>query len=207
MPYSSDSETEHSDQEVEVQEHDNTVLSESESVGSEHEKPKKKVLTTLEHYEQLSTLVDKLTSETSEFSEKEKSFEKVRKAFQSERKTLTRDIEATMKRLQKSIVTDSNRKSKKGSRKKSSGFKAVPVPKTLRKYLEIEETELTRPEVTKRLHAKFKAEGFKDGKTTTISSKKAAKTLGCKHNEVIEFSQFMTFVSKFYNQEKASASN
>ena len=150
---------------------------------------------------------NKLTSETSEFSEKEKSFEKVRKAFQNERKTLTRDIEATMKRLQKSIVTDSNRKSKKGSRKKSSGFKAVPVPKTLRKYLEIEETELTRPEVTKRLHAKFKAEGFKDGKTTTISSKKAAKTLGCKHNEVIEFSQFMTFVSKFYNQEKASASN
>ena len=202
MPYSSDSETEHSDQEVEVQ--DNTVLSESESVGSEQEKPKKKVVTALELSEQLSNLVDNLNEQTASFFEKEKAFEKDRKSFQTERKSLSREIDSVMKRLQKAVVTESVRNSKKGTRKKSSGFKAVPVPKVLKKYLEIQEDELTRPEVTKLLHAKFKAEGFKDGKTTTISSKKAAKALGCKHNEVIEFSQFMTFVSRFYNQEKSA---
>ena len=134
----------------------------------------------------------------------EKAFEKERKEFYTEKRRLEREQESLLKRLSKSVVSDSMKSGKKKrTGNKTGGFnKVAPVPKPLRKYLDLDESERSRSEVNKLLHAKFKAEGFKDGKTTTISSKKAAKALGVSKDFVIEFSEFSKFLAKFYNAEK-----
>ena len=66
-----------------------------------------------------------------------------------------------------------------------------------------DDIEMTRPEVMSKLNAKFTEEGFRDGKTVTISSSKVAKRLGCNKGFTIEFSGFQSFLKKFYDEEKS----
>ena len=206
MPYISDeSNSDSSDNEVEetvqLSGTDDTTHSDTSETP---EKQKKKVLSSVEVLEEYSNNYNAFKALSNEFSEKEKAFEKERKEFYTEKRRLEREQESLLKRLSKSVISDSTKSGKKKrTGNKTGGFnKVAPVPKALRKYLDLDESERSRSEVNKLLHAKFKAEGFKDGKTTTISSKKAAKALGVSKDFVIEFSEFSKFLAKFYNAEK-----
>ena len=184
-------------------------LSESEdSVQENSEKQKKKVMTSVELLEEFVNVQSKIHTLTTDYNEKEKAFDKVHKEFLSERKRLEKELDSYTKKLSKTVVSETSKKKKKRTGNSTGGFnKVAPVPKVLRKYLELDDTELSRSAVNKLLHAKFKADGFKDGKTTTISSKKTAKLLGVEKDYVIEFSAFSKFLAGFYNAEKESASN
>lgn len=209
MPYSSDENSDYSDDET----HSPTTvnnLSESEE-NTEVKTSKSTKVDYLKLFEEHSILMDKLGELYTNFMEKEKDFEKVRKEYYSERKRLTKECEAHYKKMSKKVVSklSKGKKGSKSSATKSGGFtKPQPVPKKLKKFLEIDEDELPRPEVSKRLHAKFKDLGFKDGadkKVTVISDKKVAKQLGVEHNFEITFATFQTFLAKFYNDEKKKA--
>lgn len=209
MPYISDeSNSDSSDNEVEETVHlsgtDDTTHSDTPETPETPEKQKKKVLSSVEVLEEYSNNYNAFKALSNEFSEKEKAFEKERKEFYTEKRRLEREQESLLKRLSKSVLSDSMKSGKKKrTGNKTGGFnKVAPVPKPLRKYLDLDESERSRSEVNKLLHAKFKAEGFKNGKTTTISSKKAAKALGVSKDFVIEFSEFSKFLAKFYNAEK-----
>jgi hypothetical protein len=181
------------------------VLSESDEAPEHNEKPKKKVMTSVDLLEEFSNVFTKLQTLNSDFYEKEKAFDKDRKEYQTERKRLEREQESLFKRLGKTVVSETTKKKKRTGNSTGGFNKVVPVPKALRKYLDIDDTDLSRSAVNKLLHAKFKAEGFKEGKTTTISSKKTAKALGVSKDHVIEFSEFSKFLAGFYNAEKVSA--
>lgn len=207
MPVYSDEETnsDYSDNEVD----ETQQLSESEDNSVVEEKAKKEVLSASQLLEQYTSKLEQFHSTHSGFVEKEKDFEKERKDYYAQRKKMEKELDSLLKQFNKRF---SSEQSKQGKKKRvgnsTGGFnKVAPVPKVLRKYLELDDTELSRSAVNKLLHAKFKAEGFKDGKITTITSKKAAKVLGVTKDYVIEFSAFSKFLAKFYNDEKESASN
>lgn len=203
MPVYSEDET---NSECSDTEHTNThVLSESDEAPEQIEKPKKKVMTSVELLEEFSSVFTKLQSLNSDFYEKDKAFDKERKEYQTERKRLEKEQESLSKKLGKTVVSETTKKKKRTGNSTGGFNKVAPVPKVLRKYLDLDDTELSRSAVNKLLHAKFKAEGFKAGKTTTISSKKAAKVLGVSKDHVIEFSEFSKFLAGFYNAEKESA--
>lgn len=207
MPVYSDDESnsDSSDNEQPTTQH----LSESEdSVQESSEKIKKKAMTSVELLEEFSNVQTKIHTLTTEHNEKEKAFDKENKEYLASRKRLEKELESFTKKLLKTVVSETSKKKKKRTGNSTGGFnKVAPVPKTLRKYLELDETELSRSAVNKLLHAKFKADGFKDGKTTTISSKKTAKLLGVEKDYVIEFSAFSRFLAVFYNAEKEAVPN
>ena len=156
-------------------------------------------------------MITNLTELHTDFMEKEREFEKVRKDYYSERKRLTKECELQYKKMSKQVVSKLSKGKKKSSTGNKGGFtKLQPVPKKLKKFLDIEEDELTRPEVSKRLHQKFKDLGFKnneDKKITVIKDKKIAKQLGVEKDFEITFATFQTFLAKFYNEEKVNSAN
>ena len=201
MSYSSDEDSNFSD--VDTTPEVNKLSDSEESASNSEEKPKDDYLNMLEEH---SILMKSLTELNENFLEEEKTFEKQKKEYFSERKRLSKEIDSHFKKMSKTIVTKVSKASKtKRKGNKNGGFnKPQPVPKVLKKFLEIDEDELPRPKVASLLHSKFKELGFKDGKVTKITDKKVAKQLGVKKDHEITFSSFQKFLAKFYNDEKES---
>ena len=182
-----------------------------EEVEVKNVKSKQSSVELFDEFTQMMTAFDTLDSS---FSEKEKLFEKEKKEYTTNRKKAMKDIELLMKKFGKSFKVDISKTSKtrKTGNSGKAGFnKKCPVPQKLREYIGLEEDALlSRPEVTRLLNNKFKAEKFRsedNGKVVKITSKKAAKLLGCEHNLEIEFNKFQGFISKFYNDEKQPVLN
>jgi hypothetical protein len=97
----------------------------------------------------------------------------------------------------------------------SGGFNAITdVPQVLIKYLGLEnDAKLSRPQVAKLLHQKFKDAGLKDGSQTTLNEKtvKELKLPKSYNNRVIktiakeegDFT-FQTFLKEFYPKKETS---
>ena len=204
MPYSSDDESNFSDNEVTPQVNKLSDSEDSVDNSEVKENSKDDYLSMLEEH---SILMKSLTDLNEKFVEDEKNFEKQRKEYLSERKRISKELDSHFKKMTKTIVTKISKASKtKRKGNKNGGFnKPQPVPKVLKKFLEIDDDELPRPKVASLLHAKFKDLGFKDGKVTKITEKKVAKQLGVKKDYEITFSSFQKFLAKFYNDEKDSS--
>ena len=187
-------------------------LSEDEiEVDDNEQKAVKAKQTCVELFEEFTNTITALETLDSAFFEKEKQFEKDKKEYYSQRKSIIKTQEQELKKFSKSFKHDIARvtKTRKTGNSGKGGFnKPIPVPKTLRIYLGIDEdTLMTRPQVTKLLNEKFKVEGFRseeNAKTLVISNKKAAKILGCELNHKIAFNEFQGFIAKFYNDEKVA---
>ena len=142
------------------------------------------------------------------YMEKKKEFDKYEKEFYLSNSRACKEIDNSEKKFKKSLKIESNKhiKVRKTGNSGQGGFnKLIIVPSRIREYLNItEDTLLSRPQVTKRLNAKFIEDKFRDGKTITITNKKVAKILGCEHNLVIPFDRFQTFIKGFYENEKSN---
>jgi len=188
-------------------------LSEDEiEVDNVEQKAVKPKQSSIELFEEFSTIITSLETLDSAFYEKEKQFEKEKKEYYSQRKIIIKSQEQELKKFSKSFKHDVMRatKPRKTGNSGKGGFnKEIAVPKKLRTYLDIPEDKLmSRPQVTKLLNEKFKADGFRseeNAKTLIISNKKVAKILGCELNLNIAFNQFQGFIAKFYNDEKKQA--
>ena len=123
--------------------------------------------------------------------------EKVRNDFERQRNrlysVLSKSHDDEIKRVKK------EKPKRKGN--KNGGFnKESPVPPKLVKYLGLEEgIELSRPKVMSLLNDKFKTEGLKQGKITTLD-KNTSKLLEKDENREIKFTGFQSFLKEFYDE-------
>jgi hypothetical protein len=165
----------------------------------------------LELFDKFEEMFSKLHTMNTEFIEKEKAFEKDKKEHMSNWKKHYNEIDKQFQKFGKVYKSDFAKatKSRKTGNSGKGGFNAATlVPLKLRTYLEIEDekTLLPRTKITHLLSEKFKSENFKNEengkKVIKITSKKAAKVLGCEHNHIIQFKDLQTFIANFYNEEK-----
>jgi len=185
-------------------------LSEEEiEVDNTEQKAVKSKQSSIELFEEYSKTITAIESLDSAFYEKEKLFEKEKKEYYAQKKILIKLHDHELNKFSKSFKHDIIRASKprKTGNSGKGGFnKEIIVPKKLRTYLELADDKLmSRPQITKLLNEKFKAEGFRseeNAKVLIISNKKSAKILGCPVNHTIAFNEFQGFIAKFYNDEK-----
>ena len=178
-------------------------LSESEEVVKPDVKSKN---TSQDTYNELETMINNIDINYSAFIEKEKAYEKERKEYNMTVKKDHKELLVIFKKFTKNYQNDMLKlnKPRKTNNCGKGGFnKLVPVPPKLIKYLELEDgAMLTRPAITRVLNDKFKLDNFRNGKDIKITSRKAAKILGCKYNITISFSNFQGFIKKFYDEVK-----
>ena len=181
-------------------------LSENEEVVKPDVKSKN---TSQDTYNELETMINNIDINYNTFSEKEKTYEKERKEYNMMVKKSHKELLITFKKFTKNYQNDMLKLSKprKTNNCGKGGFnKLVPVPPKLIKYLELEDDAmLTRPAITRVLNDKFKLDNFRNGKDIKITSRKAAKILGCKYNITIAFSKFQGFIKKFYDEVKENS--
>ena len=199
-----------SESEYETNDHhsDHENIQQVTEPASKSPKPKMSFNDSLENHDSMLLETGELFNELSEL---DKDYEKNRKELCTRLRKNLKKLRADSSKFTKSFESELKgaKKKKKGSGNSTGGFnKPVPIPKKLVSYLDLDDSELSRPAVAKLLNARFKEREFRDGKTVTISQSKDAKALGVKKGHVIEFSQFQTFLAKFYNEEsKPSTAN
>ena len=232
MPYSSDEtdSSDHSDNESVHSEHSdiententenkqlstNDNISDSESSVNNDSSAEtistKKKLSSLDFFsayqEKLVDYQDLMTT----FQDAEKTFEQQKKHYLSDKKKMEKEMNTIFQKLSKKMTTEQGKRKKRTGNSNGGFCKSGPVPKKLVKYLGIDEDiEMTRPQITKLLNAKFKEDGFKtdDGsKKTVINTSKAAKKLGVNKGHTIEWKKLQTFIATYYNEEKSANSN
>lgn len=169
-------------------------------------KPKQSSVELFNDYSSILAILDEIESK---FNEKEKQYEKDKKDFFSERKKIQKEISVLLKKFEKTFKHDmakATKKRKTGNSGKGGFNKLVLVPKKIRDFLELaDDTLMARPQVTHLLNEKFKLLKFRspeNGKVIKISDKKSAKILGVDNNHEIQFNEFQGFIAKFYNDEK-----
>ena len=181
-------------------------LSESEEVVKPDMKDVKSKNTSQDTYNELETMINNIDTNYTAFIEKEKAYEKERKEYNMTVKKEHKELLVIFKKFTKNYQNDMLKlnKPRKTNNCGKGGFnKLVPVPPKLIKYLELEDgAMLTRPAITRVLNDKFKLDNFRNGKDIKITSRKAAKILGCKYNITISFSNFQGFIKKFYDEVK-----
>ena len=190
-------------------------LSEDEiEIDNTEQKALKPKQSSIELFDDYSSILASLDEIESKFSDKEKQFEKEKKEFLSERKKIQKEIMLLMKKFEKTFKHDmikATKKRKTGNSGKGGFNKLVLVPQKLRDFLELaDDVLLARPKVTHLLNEKFKLLKFRsddNGKVVKISDKKYAKVLGVEVNHEIQFNQLQGFIAKFYNDEKEKVVN
>ena len=228
MPYSSDENdsSDHSDNESVHSEHSDTEnknknlstndnISDSEisvnNDSSSETTSTKKKLSSLDvfssYQEKLSDYQDLMTT----FQDAEKTFDQQKKNYLADKKKMEKEMNTIFQKLSKKMTNEQGKRKKKTGNSNGGFCKSGPVPKKLVNYLGIDENiEMTRPQITKLLNAKFKEDNFKtdDGtKKTVINKSKAAKQLGVQKGHTIEWRKLQTFIAIYYNEEKANNSN
>lgn len=86
---------------------------------------------------------------------------------------------------------------------KHSGFnRPQPVPAPLRKLLNIEEEELSRPAVAKLMYQYFKDNNMcnEKNKKEIIPNRKIREIFGMKENDVMNFENLQTWLKKVYQE-------
>ena len=190
-------------------------LSEDEiEVDDTEQKALKPKQSSVELFNEYSSILANLEEVESKFNEKEKQYEKDKKEFFSERKKIQKEISVLLKKFEKTFkhdMTKATKKRKTGNSGKGGFNKLVLVPKKIRDFLELaDDTLMARPQVTHLLNEKFKLLKFRspeNGKVIKISDKKSAKILGVDNNHEIQFNEFQGFIAKFYNDEKVVTLN
>ena len=190
-------------------------LSEDEiEVDDTEQKALKPKQSSVELFNEYSSILANLEEVESKFNEKEKQYEKDKKEFFSDRKKIQKEISVLLKKFEKTFkhdMTKATKKRKTGNSGKGGFNKLVLVPKKLREFLELaDDTLMARPQVTHLLNEKFKLLKFRspeNGKVIKISDKKSAKILGVDNNHEIQFNEFQGFIAKFYNDEKVVTQN
>ena len=193
---------EHHDEES-VVDSDVEVQEDSDSVTEVQETEKK---TKKDFNFELNALTD-LRSEESELDKELRELEESRKSLLSKLKKNKREQNSIINRLGQLHKSAMKKKEKrKRSKHVESGIqKKNPVPDILIKYLGLEEgAMLARTEVVKKMHAKWRNDGLKDGQTTVLD-KKNAKALGYPTGHVIGFSDYQPFIASFFNDSKSSS--
>ena len=155
----------------------------------------------------LDTLYTDINTVNKSFGDTKKEYDQKFKELNTEMKRVTKQYSMILKKLNKEIHSLVKRPRKKKSGEPSGLMKLQPVPAKLRKYLGLEDEPLARPTIHKLLNAKFKENGFKDGKITVINKKKDAKALGVQQGHTIEFHEMQTFIKKFYDETKSATSS
>ena len=179
--------------------------SESESgdekqAGGKSEKEKKPKLS----WQDLATEWEKVSASIKENETEHKGLlEKVR-TNEKQRNELERQRNRLYSQMGKTHTEEVNKAAKEKPKRKGNkdgGFnKETPVPPKLVKYLGLEEgVQMARPKVMSALNDKFKADGLKNGQTTTLD-KETAKALGKEKGRVIEFTAFQSFLKEFYEE-------
>lgn len=186
---------------------DDEDVSDSESdsgdekqAGGKSEKEKKPKLS----WQDLATEWEKVSASIKENETEHKGLlEKVR-TNEKQRNELERQRNRLYSQMAKTHTEEVNKAAKEKPKRKGNkdgGFnKETPVPPKLVKYLGLEEgVQMARPKVMSALNDKFKADGLKNGQTTTLD-KDAAKALGKEKGRVIEFTAFQSFLKEFYEE-------
>nr|QFG74676.1 MAG: hypothetical protein [Megaviridae environmental sample] len=150
----------------------------------------------------LDTLCTEINTVNKSFGDAKKEHDQKFKELNTEMKRVTKQYSMLLKKLNKEIHSLVKRPRKKKSGEPSGLMKLQPVPAKLRKYLGLEDEPLARPTIHKLLNAKFKENGFKNGKITVINKKKDAKALSVQQGYTIEFHEMQTFIKKFYDEVK-----
>jgi hypothetical protein len=215
MPYTSDESdtSDHSDTESvhsEPEVVNNTAAlsedSDNENTESSTESETKKKLTGIDFLKMYEEKLSDFNDLVGTFLTTEKDFEKQKRDFNSDKKKMEKELNSLFTKLSKKLYGELGKRKKRTGNSKSGFNKVTPVPKKLVKYLDLDDgTEMTRPQITKLLNSKFKADGFKteDGsKQTVINTSKAAKKLGVSKGHTIEWRKLQTFIAGFYNEEK-----
>ena len=136
--------------------------------------------------------------------------------LEKELQTLNRERSSLLKLFKKAHADEISLATKTKPKRKGNvmgGFNApAKVPPVLIKYLKLEDdAELSRPQVAKLLHQKFKDAGLKDGAQTTLDEKtvkelklpksfvgKVIKIIAKEENDIT----FQTFLKDFYPKKE-----
>lgn len=182
----------------------------SDEESEEETKVNKKTKKPKETFKDLFEKMESNESKTKELVLKKTELEKELNTLSRERSSLLRLFLKTHNDELGSI-----NKEKKTKRKGNvtGGFNAVTkVPQNLIDYLDLSEgAELSRPQVAKLLHEKFKSEGLKEGSQTTLNKKTVDKLKLPKsyYNKVIKTIKkedsdytFQTFLKEFYSKKE-----
>jgi hypothetical protein len=203
---------ENQESEEESEEEEEAAVTDEETETKDKKKQKKQ--NTRELYADINERFIQLTELENEFHEKEKEYEKITKDFHTMRKKLMRDIEANLKKFEKTFTSEIGKpkKPRKTENAGKGGFnKKTEIPPLLRDYIGIKGNELmSRPEVTKLLNYKFtesklmKTKTDENGKESKviILDKATAKKLKCDENQEISNRKIQTFIAKFYKDYK-----
>ena len=148
-------------------------------------------------FDNISADIKTTENEINEIEKNLKEKEKKRLSLERERAKIFSQMGKTHEEEVRKALKE--RPKRKGN--KDGGFnKEIPVPPKLMKYLGLEnDIIMSRPKVMSMLNDKFKSEGLKEGQKTTLDAK-AAKALGQEKGLVIEFTEFQTFLKKFYDE-------
>ena len=152
----------------------------------------------------LATEFEKLSDEIKTVENEIRETEKEMKTKEKKKYDLERQRAKTFAQLNKSHEDDVKKALKEKPKRKGNkdgGFnKELPVPPRLIKFLELDDgIMMSRPKVMSLINDKFKAEGLKQGQTTTLDAKNA-KLLNKEKGRVIEFTGFQSFLKEFYEE-------
>ena len=175
--------------------------SEEEKDGDEKKMKKSKEK---KSFTDLATEFEKLSDEIKTVENEIRETEKEMKTKEKKKYDLERQRAKTFAQLNKSHEDDVKKALKEKPKRKGNkdgGFnKELPVPPKLIKFLELDDgIMMSRPKVMSLINDKFKAEGLKQGQTTTLDLKNA-KLLGKEKGRVIEFTGFQSFLKEFYEE-------
>ncbi len=181
----------------------------SDEESEEETKVNKKTKKPKETFKDLFEKMESNESKTKELVSKKSELEK-------ELNTLYRERTSLLKLLSKTHndeLVSVNKEKPKRKGNVTGGFNAVTkVPQNLIDYLDLSEgAEMSRPQVAKLLHEKFKTEGLKEGSQTTLNKKTVDKLKLPKsyYNKVIKTIKkeetdytFQTFLKEFYSKKE-----
>jgi hypothetical protein len=161
-----------------------------------------------ESFESLSKRIDSSRIIIKSINKEINDLEKTLKVKEKERNEHERNLNNTLKLIAKTHLDEITKARKERPKRKGNingGFnKEQPVPEILRIFLELpENAALPRPKVMSALHNKFTELGLRTGQNINID-KETATALGLQNSDekVIKFTEFQSFLSKFYPPKK-----